>query len=167
MLFKCTLKVRNALRLRDRDLDTVSGDLGLNVWFCNLFYIDRRKCLLWTHERSLFSVIAPGVRQADFRYFGELFCIHALPVLRGTEGVSASGKGRLLDCRPDSFAKTDSASVLGTMNDHILRCKDYVYDRGGLDQIDLDHLNHILNHIPLGALRFKFASERLLEVLET
>lgn len=166
MFFKCTLKVRRALRLGDRDLstDTEDGVTDFNHWYCNLFYLDRRKCLIWMHGATLFTVLAPGIRQDDIRRFGEIFRSHARSVLTATDGISEADITRLLDDGPDRFAKTDSACVLGSINDRIEACKWQLYDNA-YDDIDFDALNYNLNRTPMGAIGYKFASESLKQML--
>ena len=167
MLFKCTLKVRKALKLRDQDLsiDTGNGGSELNHWYCHLFFLDRRKCLLWTHGMTLFSVLAPDMRQADFSRFGEIFRSRALTVL-SAEGLSEVDITGLLDEGPDLFAKTDNRSVLGSMNDHILGWKDHAADMGGFERLDLNAFSYTLNRTPMGALGYKNPSECLKRLLE-
>ncbi|CAN5610269.1 hypothetical protein BH10ACI3_BH10ACI3_02310 [soil metagenome] len=167
MFFKCTLKVRNSLKLRDKDLSTtveVSGD-ELDCWYCNSFYFDRRKCLIWTHGTTLFTVLAPCVRQEDLRRFGGLFRLRAREVL-ALDGVSQSDIDRLIDDGPDHYAKTDRRSVRGTMNDHVLGCRWYAYDNG-FEGTDFNDLNYRLNHTPLGAFKYQYSSERLKLFIES
>src|SRR2546429_8903205 len=120
MLFKCTLKVRKALKLRDQDLSGYRvGSSDFHHWYCNLFFMHRRKCLIWMHPTTLFTVLAPDVRQTDFRRFGELFRDCARRVLAATGGISEADIARLLDEGPDRFVKTDSKSVLGSLNEYV------------------------------------------------
>ena len=161
MLFKCTLKVRKALKLRDQDLsiDIGKGGNEFNHWYCNMFFLDRRKCLIWMHGTTLFTVLAPGVYQNDFRQLGEVFRSRAKAVLAATDGISEANINLLLDEGPDYFAKTDSRSVLGSMNDHILGCK--YHAEAGFESIDFTALNYNLNRTPMGAIGYKYASESL------
>lgn len=166
MLFKCTLKVRKALKLGDRDLsvaDNTASD-SLNTWYCNLFFMNRRKCLLWTHERALFNVLALDVRQADFNRFGEMFRSHLLEVLRDTENVSQADINRLVDDGPDYFAKTDNRAVLGSMNDHVFMCKDHSACNG-FENLNFMKLSKYLNRVPMGYMAYNSGSEGLRQLL--
>ncbi len=166
MIFKCTMKVRKALKLKDKDLsiDAEIGGSEFNHWFCNIFFLDRRKCLIWMHGATLFTVLAPGVRQDDFRRFGDIFRSRARRVLAATDGILEAYMTRLLDEGPDHFAKTDSSSILGSLNDRIAACKWYTYDYG-YEGIDFDALNYNLNRTPMGAIGYQFASESLKQML--
>lgn len=160
------MKVRKALKLRDQDLSTGTERARheFDQWYCNLFFMDRRKCLIWLHAKTLFTVVAPGVRQDDIRRFGEIFRSRARSVLTATDGISDTDIARLLDDGPDRFAKTDSASVLGSMNDRVEACKWHLYDTA-YEDIDFDTLNYHLNRTPMGALGYKLASESLRHLL--
>src|SRR5438046_2357709 len=170
MLFKCTLKVRKALKLRDQDLSGGSaGSSDFHHWYCNLFFMHRRKCLIWMHPTTLFTVLAPDVRQEDFRRFGEIFRSRTREVLAATNGISEADITRLLDEGTDRFAKTDSKSVLGSLNDRVDVCKWYAYDRE-YEEIDFNTLNYNLNRRPMGVKEYKgykFASKELREMLES
>jgi hypothetical protein len=59
-------------------------------WYANLLWVERQKCLLFTHAGTLFSVFVAGVRKADLRP-------RALPGQSHRQGASlrlADGRSR-------------------------------------------------------------------------
>ena len=57
------------------------------------------------------------------------------------------------------LAKTNSKSVLGTMNDNTKNIR-YLLDRyGDLSQFELSEVHHHLNHMPMKPNGWKFAIE--------
>ncbi len=107
----------------------------------------------------------PDVLRSDLKDFGQLFRLYARRALMTTHGVPDDYVGRLIIEGPDGFAKTDSRAVLGSMNEYIWMCKAHIYDDGGLVNKNIDEINQYLNRIPMGTLRYKNSSERLIEVL--
>lgn len=52
------LKELNVLPLSDPG--EVSSSEGLGNWYANLLRIERRKCLLFTNEKTLYSFLVPA-----------------------------------------------------------------------------------------------------------
>ena len=168
MIFKCTSKVRKILEISNRDLNTIpeqSPDI-IKLWYCNLFYLDRHKCLLFTHAKTLFSFLAPGVENAAIRDFGKLFRSNATVALVA-EGVSAQNVQKLIDNGPDFYAKPDNRSVLGSMNDHIRTCKFYLKYRGGYNNLNFTELARELNTAPMKYIEMESASRYLMGLLKS
>lgn len=92
--FRCTQKVRDLLKLRDRDLADES-DSEMEEWFVETATIERYRCLLFTHKVSLYSFWALAVRKPDLLAFEELFRHHALAMLKA-EGFTDAEVARLL-----------------------------------------------------------------------
>jgi hypothetical protein len=168
MIFKLTNKVREILRIADRDLNTFpeqSPDT-IKLWYCNLFYLDRRKCLLFTQAKTLFSFLAPGVGNTEIRNFGKLFRSCASIAL-ASEGVSEQNLQKLIDDGPDLYAKADNRSVLGSMNDHIRTCKFYLKYRGGYDNLNFTQLGRELNLAPMKYIEMDSAGRYLMGLLKS
>jgi uncharacterized protein DUF6933 len=168
MIFKCTSKVREILGVSNRDLNTIpeqSTDI-IKLWYCNLFYLDRHKCLLFTHAKTLFSFLAPGVGNVAIRDFGKLFRSNATVAL-AAEGVSSQNIQKLIDNGPDSYAKPDNRSVLGSMNDHIRSCKYYLKYRGGYNNLNFTELGRELNTAPMKYIEMESAGRYLMGLLKS
>jgi hypothetical protein len=168
MIFKCTNKVREILQIANRDLNTIpeqSPDI-IKFWYCNLFYLDRHKCLLFTQAKTLFSFLVPRVGNAEIRDFGRLFRSNASIAL-AAEGVSAQNIQKLIDNGPDLYAKSDNRSVLGSMNDHIRTCKFYLKYRGGYNNLNFAELGRELNIAPMKYIEMENASRYLLGLLKS
>jgi len=76
VIVRCTAKLR-ALIGRQAQERTDPG-CSPSDWYANLLVIERRKCLLVTHARTLFSVFAPDVRAAQLRPLGP-FVVASVP----------------------------------------------------------------------------------------
>src|SRR5712691_5147438 len=91
---------------------------------------DRRKCLLVTHARTLFSVFAADVHAADIRPIGR-FIVPLIERELEVEGLPTDIFGSLSS---DGLivTKTADRSVLGCMNDISFVCESFVSVYGGL-----------------------------------
>jgi hypothetical protein len=61
-------------------------------------------------------------------------------------------------------ARTNSRSVLGSMNDLAVQLRDLVWNQGGVLNCDVVKLNKELNRIPMGAIGYSYAVDKLLEL---
>ena len=140
MVVRCTGKLLNLLGKQSVRL--VEAPADDDDWYANLFWLDRRKCLLITHAGTLFSLFVADVRISDLRPFGRRMS----GLLAGAlleEGLPIDALGRL---DPDEvrLAKTASRHVLGVMNQMTLEISWHTDRAGGLWNIDVDELNRHL-----------------------
>ena len=63
------------------------------------------------------------------------------------------------------IAKTNSRSVLGSMNDLAFQIKSMIYATGGLANADLSEINRQLNRIPMSAIKYKISIDELKRLL--
>jgi len=61
-------------------------------WYANVFWVQRRKCLLVTHAGTLFSVFAPVVRAASLRPLAA-FVVPLITRQLAAEGFPAGALG--------------------------------------------------------------------------
>jgi hypothetical protein len=111
-------------------------------WYANLFWVQRRKCLLVTHAGTLFSVFTPAVRAASLRPL-DAFVAPLVTRQLAAEGFPAAALGPL-DCGQACIAKTADRQVLGCMNDIAQACRNAADDAGGLARLDLTALHYRL-----------------------
>jgi hypothetical protein len=141
---------------------TVVGD----SWHANLLRIDRRKCVLFTHDATLYSVFVPGLRKPDFAQLDQVFGQRVFKALLW-EGFPQPSIERMLDaCRAVRFTRTNNRSVLGSMNDLRFQIEVEVAHAGGLGQVDLADLHQRLNRTLLSAVGYRYPIEGLWAWLE-
>jgi len=140
VVLRCTQRVLALLGVRLGALaDPPPSD---DDWYLNLLWLERRKCLLFTHAGTLFSVFVADVRAADIRPIGPYAVAVIEPNLR-SERLPRDALGPL-DPTKVQLAKTASRSVLGFMNDIVVHCRYQIAADGSLDNCDIDLLNHRL-----------------------
>jgi hypothetical protein len=135
-------------------------------WHANLLRIDRRKCVLFTHDTTLYSVFVPGLRKPDFAQLDQVFGLRLFKALLW-EGFPQPLIERMLDaCRAVRFTRSNNRSVLGSMNDLRFQIEVGVAHAGGLGQVDLADLHQRLNRTLLSAVGHRHPVEGLRAWLE-
>lgn len=144
---------------------TINPTVPLGCWHANLLVLDRRKCVLFTNDKTRYTFLAFGLKKPDFKMLDEVFRQGLFKNLM-RDGFSQEAIEKVLDeIREIVFTRTSNRSVLGTMNDMSSIIKWTVHDEGGLPNVDVVELNSKLNRMPLGPLDYKFSIDLLKEVL--
>ena len=150
-LIRCTQKLLKELRISPGEMEQPEGVLG--GWHANLLRIERRKCVLFTNDATLFSIFIPGMKKERFERMAHVFgqeLFHSL----NREGFGQSEIETVLDeIQEIHCAKTNNRSVLGSMNDLAYQLEWIVHANGGLAHASMDSVAHELNRIPMRAIR--------------
>jgi hypothetical protein len=146
-------------------LDIFNQTESEKEWYCHLFFIHRKKCLLFTHSPTLFSFFIADVRADDLRNFASLFRAQATNAFRG-EGLTSTQIASLLDTGPDQMGKTANKSVIGSMNDLIRMWKYNVEDAGRLERINVEELNKEMNKVPMSYIGMESGERALKRLLK-
>ena len=73
-LIRCTKKLQKEMGLKPKELneqEPTSGILG--TWHANLLLINRRKCVLFVNDKTLFNFLIPGVKKEQLRKLDQHF----------------------------------------------------------------------------------------------
>lgn len=162
MIFRCTQKLLKELRIKPQEPDVVSE---VGSWHANLLRIDRRKCVLFTHDMTLFSVFIAGLKRDEFDHIDQVFGQAMFKTMR-LFNFEQEEIERMLDwSEQNSYTKTANRSVLGSMNDIAFHIDCYIHDEGGLAYADLAQLHRRINQIPLKAIGYKYPRDCLKSLL--
>lgn len=137
MILRCTTRVLDLIGVRAQALVDVPA--AEEDWYANLFWIQRRKCLLLMHTGTLFPIVAADVRKRDLRDLGS-WMTGSIEDALAAERLPLSTLG-LLEPASLQVARTASRSVLGFMNQAAQECQYMIEMRGGLEHADVGALN--------------------------
>ena len=151
VVLRCTDKLAQLLGVRRSALAEPAADGG-SEWYGNLLWLDRRKCILFTHAETLFSFLVADVLKADVSPIGP-FLVSRVEFELATEELPVDLFGRL-DRDSVHIAKTASRSILGSMNDLAFQWEHTVEASGGLESTDVAGTNRRLRRMPMGAIRY-------------
>ncbi|MFC1815546.1 DUF6933 domain-containing protein [Thermodesulfobacteriota bacterium] len=150
-VLRCTKKLLSEIKIKPLDSSQLFDEFG--SWHCNLLRIDRRKCVLFTHDRTLYSFLVPGLTKPDFQNIYEVFRQRLFKNLLEEKIPQKQIELFLDNNRKIEIAKTNNRSVLGSMNDLTFQLKYKICDEGGILNTNFLKLNHDLNRIPMSALK--------------
>lgn len=161
-LIKCTAKLRKEMGLKDSELsDDSSEELLLGPWHANLIHINRKKCVLFANDKTLFNFIAPDVSRFQIRDLPQLFLRFLYPVL-SEEGFTKSECEEIaFEYEEVKFSKSTSKSVLGSMNDLAFHYEHRILMAGAIHSPEVPSIIKELNRMPMGALNYSIAIEAL------
>ena len=138
---------------------------GLGNWYCNIIRIDRKKCLLFTNEKSLYSFLVPNVLKKNIRNIEEEFLVNLSFNLQA-EGFSLEVISRVMgEYQEIGFAKTASKRILGSMNQLAFEYEVLIEMKEGLENIKILEMNHTINRTILSGIKCLHPIEALREVL--
>jgi len=166
-IIHCTKKL-----LKDLDVPLLEPDKialyteGLGNWYANLLRIDRRKCVIFTNERTLYTFLIPKILKANLKNIEEEFLI-SLSYNLQNESFGLNVINRIMqEYQEIGFAKTMNKSVLGSMNDLAYQYEAQIMGAGGIVNINILQINHIINRTPMSALKYKYPIEALRKAFE-
>jgi len=148
---RCTQKLLYELRQKPAGEAQSTDDFG--SWHANLLRIDRRKCVLFTHDLTLYTFFVPGLTKPHFQNFDEIFRKNLFKRLISEKLPQKQIEIFLDDIREIEIAKTYNRSVLGSINDLAFNLKYRIADEGGLSGADVSKINYDLNRIPMSAIK--------------
>jgi hypothetical protein len=167
LVFRCTAKLLKELALRPDQLGKDDPEGFLGSWFAHFHRIERRKCIQFTNSKTLYSFFVIGVVKRNFERFSDTFFEH-LAMNMISEGFREADLERILiESTPVVYSKTNSRSVLGSMNDLAYQAEVDIHVSGGLASCNLSWLNRRLNRVPLSAIGYKYAIDVMKDELES
>jgi hypothetical protein len=165
-LIRCTKKLQKEMGLAKSVLEAAEPSLTrLGPWHANLIYIDRRKCVLFTNDKTLFNFIAPDVSRAQIRNLAELFRGWLSCVLADEGFPQEIIESVLAEHADIVYGNTNSKSVLGSMNDIAYQYQFSILSEGGVHSPAVPAIIRQLNRMPLSAIGYGYAIEKLRALL--
>jgi hypothetical protein len=131
----CTQKVLRRLRIAEPEAIAMPPTNALGNWYVNLIYVGRTQMVMATSERSLLTVLLPsaGLRNALVANLVDTTCRLLQEI-----GIDSDCATREVEAmQPALIARTESRSVLASMNDFSLSLDWYWHDGLGPMEIML------------------------------
>ncbi len=70
-ILRCTKKLLAELKTKPSEGTMLSNEVG--CWHTNLLRVDRRKCILFTHDVTLYSFLVPGLKKNQLEHIRGIF----------------------------------------------------------------------------------------------
>ena len=157
-LIRCTKKLQKEIGLKPKNLAEEDASTSLlGSWHANLLLIDRRKCVLFVNDKTLFNFIIPGVKKAELVKLDDHFKSY-LQCILADEGFDKTICDQIQqEYDTIGFANTNNKSVMGSMNDLAFNYTLSIQQDGGVNRCMLPKIVHQLNRMPMGALKYQYA----------
>ena len=155
MIIHCTKRL--AKRLQDyntvnTEAQTETSPLG--SWHANLYYADDHECVLYTHDKTRYSIFIPGMVESQFKHFDECF----KGIFTATlfyQGLSKNEVKRTeLALGKIVFDTATNRSVMGTQNSLLQMIDARVSRSEHVMSMDIMDLSLFLNEVPTGGKDF-------------
>ena len=128
-------------------------------WHANTFSFDRRTYVIFVHDLSRLTCLAGPVRKPDLQDLADLLK-RSLRTILIHEGYDQSEMAFALSKLDGlGICKTDNRSVLGTINDNLIRITNDAAEIGGMEVAGFHILAAHVNYMPMAPLKWKFAIE--------
>jgi len=162
-IIRCTAKLLSDLGVKPTNVP--GRPTSLCDWHANLMWLNRKKYVLFTNDQTLYSLLVHWTktpRSADFLERFRLGLFRSLV----SEGLAEARLEYFLNEHIQAtITKTNNRSVLGSMNDLTFQIKSMISVSGGITDAGLSEINRQLNHIPMGAIKYKVSIDELKRVL--
>jgi hypothetical protein len=149
-------------------IDIPADTEGLGNWYANLIRIDRKKCLLFTNEKTLYSFLIPNVKKATLKNIVDEFRVNVSFNLQSERFSLDIINKAMQEYSEIGFAKTASRQVLGSMNQIAFEYEIRVQMKEGLGNIRILETNRDMNktlRTMLEGKKYFYPIEALIEVL--
>ena len=158
MIIQATKKLQDMVGVKTTDLPKES-DVFVS-WHGNIFMIGRKKCLLVTHNESLYSIFFYGVTKKEMNNLAEILKSRLAELLRRDDFILPQIVKMLDSFESISYMKTSDRSVIGNMNDMVHMLKYYNMTEDELT------LSQKINHTPYSRGKFYFPRDILKRLLD-
>ena len=161
-LICCTTKLLREIGVTPSKLRNESTSHGLlGQWHANLLHIDRRKCLLFVNDKTLFNFIIPDVSRVQIRDLPTLFPFHLSCVL-SDEHIPDPVKAQVLSEYDNlRIGKSSDRSVLGSSNELAFHYKYAILEVGGVHSVMVPAIIRQMNRMPLKMAGFHYPIDQL------
>ena len=164
-VIRCTSKL--LADIDDPPVVAAIAPSAVGDWCGHIFSINRRKCILFINEQTLFVCLAIGVVKSDYRRIVPFF-LNLLGRTLRQEGFSEEEAAWVLSQHwRMAVDRTHDRSVLGSLNNRITDAKCIIEYKGGLDHCNVSALVRLLNDTPMKPIGYSKGIEQMKRLIDT
>ena len=140
---------------------------GLGDWYANIFGVDQQAMIIFTNVKTLYTFIYPNVYRDNIDYFADTFEFGLNRSLQNI-GLDKELINQILnEYQEIAIVKTNSRSILATMNDHLFHFDGHIEKAGEVTQGIVDRFNINILNLPSGAMDYMTPREKFEEILKS
>lgn len=163
----CTQKLLKEINGPVTDLKDIPQDnQGIGNWYCNLFRFNRRKCLIFTNEKTLYTFFVYGVKKKDIDSLPQLFRENLVLNLNQSGFDDKIIDIVVAEYKEIVVCKTANKSVLASMNDFVRHFTFRLEDTPELSEREIVITGYLSNETPMGALKYRYPVEVMKDLID-
>ena len=160
MILQATKKMQDFTGVKTAEVPDETDHF--ECWHANLFYLNRKKCLLITHNESIYSLFLYNVVKKEVPTLMARIKEQLKEQMRRDDFTIALIAYMLESLGEIRYAKTSDRSVLGYMNEMVHAVKWYAEYDGTVDVTDL---NRRINETPYKKAEYAYSKDELKHLL--
>ena len=166
-IIHCTQKLLKLLKRDITDIDKIPPNPeGLGNWYANLLWFNRKKCILFTNEKTLYTFLIPKVKKENLKNIIDEFLFNLNMNLQAEKFPLEVINKVMQEYTDMGFAKTASRHVLGSMNELAFEYKYLIINRyEGIENIRILGVNKEINRTIMRGIKYLHPIESLQEIL--
>lgn len=160
-----TKKLEKIISKKVENSDIIAAN-NLGSWNATVFYIAKKKCLLFVNAETFFSVIIPRFSMKDIHQIDQLFvdCFYKQLL---HEKINIDFEKLASKLGPISFRPTNNnRKAIGVMNYNSEKLNYFKYDYPIFNSQVIREMTEKLNITPFKQLGWKYPYDLMLELLE-
>jgi len=165
MIFSCTKKVLDKVK-KYKKIENSKEEIGFYNWYVDLINLERKNYFLFTNSETLFSFFLYAGTKKELENIEEIFEKKLKEEIVKQIGSSDKYLTNLIpQDKTSRFIKTNSRSVIGSMNDFKNQIKVQLWHKGELSET-YDLINYLMNEVPMGTIKYDQPKKRMKKTLE-
>lgn len=156
MILQATKKMQDFIGVKTAEVPDETEQF--QSWHANLFYLNRKKCLLLTHNESIYSLFLYNVSKKEVPTLTERIKEQLKEQMRRDDFTIAQIAYMVESLAEIRYAKTSDRRVLGYMNDMVHAVKWYAEYEG---TVDVSDLNRRINETPYKKADYAYSKDEL------
>lgn len=163
----CSAKLSTLMGLSKKPKEQSITEVDSHGWNALLFYLNKKKCMLFMHKPSLYSFLALDIVKKDLLDFPKFFRQHFTDQLMADQLLNPQSK-TYMDTTCDSitlFSTDNDKKVLGSMNNHILTIRYYDAREGDSLLMKPTYIGHQLNRTPMKPIGYAYPVNKIKEFI--
>lgn len=151
----CTKKLQSFIGLVDEKLPSDINEISINDWNAHLFFLDKRKCLIFVNNLTFYTIFLTDILKNDLKNIDSIFRKKLQEQLVHDKIINDSEFAESIFTRLElNFFKTNNnKKVIGRINDFSFMFKVHCfYKYDNVKAMNLVYENGLINQTPTGKL---------------
>ena len=151
----CTKKLQDFIVNIDKELPKDLDEISINDWNAHLFFIDKRKCLIFVNNLTFYTLFLTNILKKDLKKINSIFKKRLQEQLiydKIIENIDFS-ESVFTELEINFYKTNNNRKVIGRINDFVDVFKFHCsYRYKNLNDVNVVYENGIINTTPTGKL---------------